>query len=103
MKKMHRTELLRYIAETVLTYEKLEITSHILWDYMCDSKKLLDWLIIGSNTEAFYIAIRKSGLEAGSKEYVKSRCEALGLPIHTMEISKNEWFTPDYDFKVKEY
>lgn len=100
---MNQTELLRYIAETVLTYEKLEVTSHILWDYMCDAQKLLDWLVTGSDTEAFYIAIRKSGLEIGSKEYVKSRCEVLGLPIHTIEINKNEWDTANYNFKVKEY
>ncbi len=103
MKKMKQNELLRYIAETVLTYEKLEVTRHILWDYMCVCSKILDWFIDGRNTEHLFIAIRKSGLEAGSKEYVKSRLEVLGSPIHTIEISKNEEFTTDYDFEVKEY
>lgn len=30
MKKMSKNELIRYIAETVLTYEKLEVTAHII-------------------------------------------------------------------------
>lgn len=103
MKKMNRTELLRYISETVLTYEKMEVTSHILWDYMCDSQKLLDWLTIGSNTEQFYIAIRKSGLASGTKEQVNELTKILGQSIHTIEICKTQEYFPEYDFEVKEY
>lgn len=102
MKKMNQTELLRYIAETVLTYEKLEITSHILWDYMCDSQKLLDWLVDGRATESFFIAIRKMGVESGSKDYVHERLQSLGSPIHVIKISKSQDYSDGFDYKVVE-
>ena len=101
MKKMNQTELLRYIAETVLTYEKLEVTSCILWDYMCYCSKILDWFIIGSNTEPLYIAISKIGVGAGSKEYVTERCNVLGKAIHLFEIKRTDKLM--CDFEVKEY
>lgn len=101
MKQMKRTELIQYIAETVLSYEKLEVTSHILWDFMCDSNKILQWIIDDRNKDVFYIAIRKLGLETGSKEYVDERCAALGKPIHTIEIHKIQ--DRYADFEIREY
>ena len=101
MKQMNRTELIQYIAETVLSYEKLEVTSHILWDFMCDSHKIIQWTVDDRNKDAFYIAIRKSGLETGSKENVDKRCAVLGKPIHTIEIHKI--IDRHADFGVKEY
>lgn len=102
MKKMNRNEMLRYIAETVLTYEKLEITSHILWDYMCDSQKLLDWLVDGRATEPFFIAIRKMGVESGNKDYVHERLQSLGSPIHVIKISKAQDYSEEFDYEVVE-
>ena len=98
---MKRTELIQYIAETVLSYEKLEVTSHILWDFMCDSNKIIQWTIDDRNKDAFYIAIRKSGLETGSKENVDKRCAVLGSPIHTIEIHKIQYRCTD--FEIREY
>ena len=101
MKQMERTELIQYIAETVLSYEKLEVTSHILWDFMCDSNKIIQWTIDDRNKDAFYIAIRKGGLETGSKENVDKRCAVLGSPIHTIEIRKIQYRCTD--FEIREY
>lgn len=103
MKKMSRTELLRYIAETVLTYEKLEVTSHIIWDYMCDSSKLVNWICEYGMQEPIIIAIRKHGVEIGDKQYVSDRLKVLGQAIHTIEIHKTEAFISNNDFEVKEY
>ena len=100
MKQMKRTELIQYIAETVLSYENLEVTSNILWDFMCDSNKIIQWTYNG-NKDVFYIAIRKLGLETGSKEYVDERCAALGKPIHTIEIHKIQ--DRYADFEIREY
>lgn len=103
MKKMSRTELLRYIAETVLTYEKLEVTRGIIWDYMCDSSKIISWMCSFREREPIIIAIRKHGVEIGDKEYVSDRLRSLGQAIHTIEITKIEEYIPDKDFEVKEY
>lgn len=103
MKKMSKTELLRYIAETVLTYEKLEVTRGIIWDYMSNSSKLINWMCSFREREPIIIAIRKLGVEIGDKEYVSDRLKVLGEAIHTIEITKIEEFISDKDFEVKEY
>lgn len=102
MKKISRTELIRYIAETVLTYEKLEATAHILWDYMCDSSKLISWMCDDRKQEPIIIAIRKHGVEIGDKEYVSDRLRVLGQAIHTIEITKLEEYISGKDFEIKE-
>lgn len=103
MKKMSRTELIRYIAETVLTYEKLEVTAHILWDYTCDSSKMISWMCDDRKQEPLIISIRKHGVEIGDKEYVSDRLKVLGQAIHTIEITKLEEFISGKDFDIKEY
>ena len=103
MKNMSKTELLRYIAETVLTYEKLEVTAHILWDYMCGSSKIISWMCEYGMQEPIIIAIRKHGVEIGDKEYVSDSLKILGQAIHTIEIHKTEAFISNNDFEVKEY
>ena len=103
MKKISKTELLRYIAETVLTYEKLEVTAHILWDYTCDSSKMISWMCDDRKQEPLIIAIRKHGVEIGDKEYVSDRLRSLGQAIHTIEIYRIKKFISGKDFEVKEY
>lgn len=102
MKKMGRTELIRYIAETVLTYEKLEVTAHILWDYTCDSSRMISWMCDDRKQEPLIIAIRKHGVEIGDKEYVSDRLRVLGQAIHTIEITKLEEYISGKDFEIKE-
>ena len=102
MKKMSRTELIRYIAETVLAYEKLEVTAHILWDYTCDSSKMISWMCDDRKQEPFIIAIRKHGVEIGDKEYVSDRLRSLGQAIHTIEIYRIKKFISGKDFEIKE-
>ena len=103
MKKISRTELIRYIAETVLAYEKLEVTAHILWDYTCDSSKMISWMCDDRKQEPLIIAIRKHGVEIGDKEYVSDRLRSLGQAIHTIEIYRIKKFTSGKDFEIKEY
>lgn len=103
MKKMSRTELLQYIVETILTYDKLEVTKSIIWDYMCDSSKLVNWICEYGMQEPIIIAIRKLGVEIGDKEYVSDRLRTLGQAIHTIEIHKTEVYISCNDFEVKEY
>ena len=102
MKKMSRTELIRYIAETVLAYEKLEVTAHILWDYTCDSSKMISWMCDDRKQEPLIIAIRKHGVEIGDKEYVSDRLRSLGQAIHTIEIYRIKKFISGKDFEIKE-
>ena len=103
MKKMSKTELIRYIAETVLAYDKLEVTRNIIWDYMSNSSKLISWMCSFREREPIIIAIRKLGVEIGDKEYVSDRLRTLGPAIHTIEIYKLEEYIPNKDFEVKEY
>ena len=102
MKMMSRTELIRYIAETVLAYEKLEVTAHILWDYTCDSSKMISWMCDDRKQEPLIIAIRKHGVEIGDKEYVSDRLRSLGQAIHTIEIYRIKKFISGKDFEIKE-
>ena len=99
---MSRAELSRYINKTVFTYEKLEGTAHILWDYMDNLSKLLKWTYDNSEREPIIIAIRKLGVEIGDKEYVSDRLRTLGPAIHTIEIYKLEGYIPNKDFEIKE-
>lgn len=103
MKKMGGTELLQYIVETILTYDKLDVTKSIIWDYMCGSSKIISWLCEYGMQEPIIIAIRKHGVEIGDKEYVSDRLKVLGQAIHTIEIHKTEVFISNKDFEVKEY
>ena len=100
---MSKTELLRYIFDTVLTYEKLDVTSHILWDYIWEYSKMINWICEYSAQEPIIIAIRKHGVEIGDKEYVSDRLRSLGQAIHTIEIHKTEAYISNNDFEVKEY
>ena len=103
MKKMSRTELIRYIAETVLAYDKLEVTKNIIWDYMSNSSKLISWMCSFREREPIIIAIRKLGVEIGDKEYVSDRLRTLGPAIHTIEVSKIDGILLYEEFNVKEY
>lgn len=103
MKKIGRTELLQYIVETILTYDKLEVTRSIIWDYMSNSSKLISWMCSFREREPIIIAIRKLGVEIGDKEYVSDRLRTLGQAIHTIEITKLEEFISGKDFEIKEY
>ena len=103
MKKMSETELLRYIAETVLTYEKLEVTAHILWYYMCESSKIYKWMCGCCDDEPILICILKHGLVVGKKAFLLELIQANGHPIHTIEISKIRNSESDNDVTVKEY
>ena len=99
---MGRTELLQYIVETILTYDKLEVTRNIIWDYMSNSSKLISWMCSFREREPIIIAIRKLGVEIGDKEYVSDRLRTLGPAIHTIEIYKLEEYIPDKDFEIYE-
>ncbi len=103
MKKMSINELIRYIAETVLTYDKLEVTKSIIWDYMCDSSKLISWMNSFREREPIIIAIGKRGVEIGNKEYISYRLRFLGPVIHTIEITKLEESISGKDFEIKEH
>ena len=100
---MGRTELLQYIVETILTYDKLEVTRNIIWDYMSNSSKLISWMCSFREREPIIIAIRKLGVEIGDKEYVSDRLRTLGPAIHTIEIYKLEGYIPNKDFEIKEH
>ena len=102
MKKMGRTELLQYIVETILTYDKLEVTKSIIWDYMCDSSKLISWMNSFREREPIIIAIGKRGVEIGDKEYVSDRLRFISPAIHTIEIYKLEGYILNKDFEIKE-
>ena len=102
MKKMGRNELLQYIVETILTYDKLEVTRNIIWDYMSNSSKLISWMCSFREREPIIIAIRKLGVEIGDKEYVSDRLRTLGPAIHTIEIYKLEEYIPNKDFEIYE-
>lgn len=82
----NRTEMLEYVMNTVNDYNNRAETRSIAWDFLCDGKKFIDYVLTSCSGDEFYICIRKQGLEAGSEEYCQERCSVLGLPIMTICI-----------------
>ena len=77
-KTVKRTELIRMVNEVVMCEELKDYTSHILWDWMCSATSFIKWLCsYNNNGDSFHIAIRKSGLEAGTEDYVNELCKRL--------------------------
>lgn len=102
MKKMNQDEMLHYVIDVVKKYDKKEDTSHVLFDFLVDTPKLIDFLQLDV-LEPFYIAIRQSGCECGKSEYVEDRLKHLGEPIHVIQIRWERNLTLDYDFIVNEF
>ena len=82
----NRSEMLEYVMNTVNDYNNREETRSIAWDFLCDGKKFIDYVLTSCSGDEFYICIRKQGLEAGSEEYCQERCLILGHPIMTICI-----------------
>ena len=86
---LNRDELLRYVVNRVIKEDSNEETSHILWDWTCDSGKIMNFLCgMEKDTDELIIAFRKSGLESGTEEEVRERCEILGKPYRVLRITK---------------
>lgn len=86
--KLNRTELIQEIYKTVLEYEMYPDTCSILWDFMCDTQKLLDFFIKEMDDDKLFIYIRQSGLETGTIDQVCERCSVLGNPICRIMIER---------------
>ena len=95
----NRSEMIEFVMNTVNDYNNRAETSNIAWDFLCDGKKFIDYMIQARPHEEFYICIRKQGLESGSEEYCQERCSVLGLPIMTICIK----YLPFYHESRREY
>ena len=80
--------MISYVMNTVNDYNGRAETRNIAWDFLCDGKKFVDYMITSRPGDEFYICIRKLGLESGSEEYCQERCLRLGLPIMTICIKR---------------
>ena len=86
----YSSKLLYYLHEEMMKEDAKEETSHILWDWTCDSGKIIHFLCnIEKDVDMMVIAFRKSGLEAGTYEDVADRCEVLGQTYRVIRITKN--------------
>lgn len=82
-------DLLYYLHSEMMKEDAKEATSHILWDWTCDSGKIMNFLCgMEKYEDVMVIAFRKSGLEAGTDEEVRKRCEILGQPYRVLRIIK---------------
>ena len=85
----YSSKLLYYLHEEMMKEDAKEETSHILWDWTCDSGKIIHFLCdVDKVTDELVVAFRKSGLEAGTEEYVRERCEALGQTYRVIRVTK---------------
>lgn len=85
----YSSKLLYYLHEEMMKEDAKEETSHILWDWTCDSGTIMRFLCgMDKYEEVMIIAFRKSGLEAGTEEHVRERCEALGQTYRVLRITK---------------
>lgn len=84
---MTKNEVLKYVHGVIYEYAQKEEFSHTIWDFYCDTLKLLDWLQeCQMNDSEFCIAIRHQGVECGDSEYVAQRCKHLGKSVHSLAI-----------------
>ena len=85
----YSTDLLYYLHEEMMKEDAKKETIHILWDWTCCSKKIINFLCdMEKDYEKFVIAFRKYGFEAGSEDYVAEQCSILGQPYRVIRITK---------------
>ena len=85
----YSSDLLYYLHSEMMKEDAKEETSHILWDWTCDSGKIIHFLCdIEKYTDELIIAFRESGFEAGIEEEVRERCRVLGQPYRVIRITK---------------
>ena len=85
----YSTDLLYYLHEEMMKEDAKKETIHILWDWTCDSSKIIHFLCnIDKDVDMMVIAFRESGLEAGTEEDVRERCRILGQPYRVIRITK---------------
>ena len=85
----YSSDLLYYLHEEMMMEDARLDTSHILWDWTCDSSVILRFLCgMKKDEEVMLVAFRKSGLEAGTEEEVNERCRVLGQPYRVIRITK---------------
>ena len=85
----YSSDLLYYLHSEMMKEDAKEETSHILWDWTCDSGKIMNFLCgMEKDEEVIVVAFRKSGLESGTEEEVRERCEILGKPYRVLRIIK---------------
>lgn len=82
-------DLLYYLHSEMMKEDAKEDTSHILWDWTCDSGRIMNFLCAMEKYEdVLLVAFRKSGLESGTEEEVRDRCRILGQPYRVLRITK---------------
>ena len=85
----YSSDLLYYLHSEMMKEDAKKETSHILWDWTCDSGKIIHFLCdIEKYTDELIIAFRESGFEAGTEEEVRERCRVLGQPYRVIRITK---------------
>ena len=95
--RLDRTALMQKVYNTILDYDKHGYTSHVLWDWACDTSKFINWIIGYENAEEpFYIFIRRSGCEAGTLDYVSKRGAEFGIPVLKIKIEKESHIDVNY-------
>ena len=55
------------------------------WDLMVEANKIIEFM--QNDSEHIYIVFRQDGCDAGSRDYVRGRCKALGKPILILRLS----------------
>ena len=99
--RLNRTKLMQKVYSTILDFDKHGYTSHVLWDWACDTSKFMNWLIGYENAEEpFYIFIRRTGCEAGTLEYVSERCAEFGGLVLMIKIEKESHIDESYNITL---
>ena len=95
--ELDRTALMQKVYSTILDYDKHGYTSHVLWDWACDTSKFMNWLMGYENAEEpFYIFIRRTGCEAGTLDYVSKKGVEFGIPVLRIKIEKESHINVNY-------
>ena len=85
----YSSDLLYYLHSEMIKEDSKEDTYHILWDWTCDSRRIMNFLCgMEKDEEVMVIAFRKYGLEAGTEEEVRESCRILGQPYRVLRITK---------------
>lgn len=94
--QIHFSEISEILMKTASGIEAVCGNRYVRTDMIYSLNTLRDYMY--QMQQPFFIAIRESGTECGTKEECISRCKGLGYPIVIAKVDKNK--TWDYDMTI---
>lgn len=87
-KELKRSEAVKKCMAIATGYETMYDSYFIHNDMLISLDAYREW-VEKSDRRCFYLAIREKGVESGTKEHVKERCDILGKPVCCIKLEEH--------------